>query len=91
MRARKKAPNSRENSTNKDYLLGNKQSLLKIWRPRSKILWSFSHEKKCSGVQFVCLDCQNCLYPEFIAILQKIPNKSLYVFGIYCNFAKNSE
>ena len=36
MRARKKAPNSRENSTEKDYLLGNKQSLLKIWRLRNK-------------------------------------------------------
>ncbi len=36
MRARKRAPNSRENSTNKDYLLGNKQSLLKIWRLRNK-------------------------------------------------------
>jgi len=30
-------------------------------------------------------------YSEFIAVLQKNPNKSLRVFGIYCNFAEKSE
>ncbi len=30
-------------------------------------------------------------YSEFPVILWKIPNRCLAVFGIYCNFAENSE
>jgi len=30
-------------------------------------------------------------FQELFVILQKIPNISLFISGIYCNFAENSE
>ena len=28
---------------------------------------------------------------EFVVVLQEIPNESMVVIGIYCNYAENSE